>query len=251
MTTLPESFCSVDGCDKPTFARGLCTTHWRISRNEHAPRCRVMGCEKPSEVKGLCRMHDARLRKTGSLDRTPPPEQPGPSGERWRAVEGYKGLYEVSNFGRVKSIGVRPGTRYAPGYILKTTTSKFGYIRVTLSDHGSRIMLMHILVARAFVPNPEEKPQVNHRNGVKGDNRATNLEWMTASENTHHGFTALGRQPLRGARHPMARWTREQVLAIRAEHALGGRTYAEVGAKFGMSEDYVGCIVRRSVWKHV
>ncbi len=72
---------------------------------------------------------------------------------------------------------------------LKPKVNKFGYFMVALN--GSAWKQIHRLVAEAFLPNPENKPQVNHKNGIKGDNRVENLEWATASENVLHRFRVL------------------------------------------------------------
>lgn len=79
---------------------------------------------------------------------------------------------------------------------LKQQTVGGGYKRVQLYNKGkSKYILVHRLVAEAFIPNPKNKPQVNHKNGVRDDNRVENLEWTTAQENIQHSYSVLKRNP--------------------------------------------------------
>lgn len=99
--------------------------------------------------------------------------------EIWKDVEGYEG-YQVSNKGRVKSLNFRHTGKER---ILKSNPDG-GYCLVSLYRNGKRTSKkIHRLVATAFIPNPENKPEVNHINHNKRDNRASNLEWVTSEEN--------------------------------------------------------------------
>jgi hypothetical protein len=118
--------------------------------------------------------------------------------EIWKPVKGYEGLYEVSNLGRVKSLerivyrkSGKPHSRELEK-ILGVTNNH--YQGVTLHNGSGKSCAVHRLVAEHFIPNPDDKPHVNHINGVKHDNRAVNLEWCTPSENERHSFDALGKQ---------------------------------------------------------
>lgn len=122
--------------------------------------------------------------------------------EKWLPVKNYEGLYCVSSLGRIKSLSRiikrKGGDFYKPEKILRCTKSSYGYMVINLSDSNnikSNYKQVHRLVAFAFIPNLENKPQVNHKNGIRYDNRVENLEWCTASENVLHGFRSNGRIP--------------------------------------------------------
>jgi hypothetical protein len=101
--------------------------------------------------------------------------------EIWKDVAGYEGIYLVSNLGRVMRVKNNKSLR-----LIKTRS---GYLRCGLcKDSVQKLYAVHRLVATAFLPNPENKSQVNHINGNKEDNRMENLEWATPSENILHGY---------------------------------------------------------------
>lgn len=122
--------------------------------------------------------------------------------EQWSDIAGYEGYYQVSNLGRVRScdryVKGRWGKTYIHGKLLRpgfgkegiTPTGKVnGYCNVVLHKEGkAKFIEVHRLVAVAFVPNPENLPVVNHKDGVKYHNEASNLEWVTPSENSKHAI---------------------------------------------------------------
>ena len=100
---------------------------------------------------------------------------------------GYEGLYEVSNLGQVKSLPKNKGYAKSKGCILKPFRSKDGYLLVTLSRNNTqKHFQIHRLVALAFIVNKENKPQVDHINRIRDDNRALNLRWVSYSENSNN-----------------------------------------------------------------
>ena len=115
--------------------------------------------------------------------------------EIWKQVPGYTGLYEVSNFGRVRTVegkktySVRHGVRRWKSRVLREKNPKGRDVRVSLwKDKKAKSFLVHRLVAMAFLPNPENKATVNHKDGTPRNNHVTNLEWATYKENNNHAF---------------------------------------------------------------
>jgi len=114
--------------------------------------------------------------------------------EEWKDIEGYEGLYQVSTLGRVRSLPriSCQGHPLKGGY--RKPQNRSGYLSICLHKEGVwSKYLMHRLVATTFIPNPENKPEVNHIDGNKHNNRVENLEWCTKSENLMHASKVLHR----------------------------------------------------------
>lgn len=118
--------------------------------------------------------------------------------EAWEYIDYKKVLLCVSNIGNIKTIDtekkcIRSGIEFTmklKGKLKKRTIDKYGYLYVSFNKCKARV---HRLVAIAFIPNIENKPFVNHINGIKNDNRVENLEWCTSSENNKHAYDILGK----------------------------------------------------------
>jgi hypothetical protein len=107
--------------------------------------------------------------------------------EEWKDIEGYENLYQVSNMGRVKSLGNGKSNK-SKLKIMKTTLNHKGYPMIGLMNNGvKRTFSVHRLVAKAFIPNPDNLPQVNHIDEVKTNNCVENLEWCTNEYNHNYG----------------------------------------------------------------
>lgn len=172
--------------------------------------------------------------------------------ECWKWIEGYKGRYKISNKGRVCSFLL------SRKIILKPVYDTTGYSGVSLSHsgHAKRIHI-HRLVASAFIENPHAKPQVNHRDGIKTNNDAKNLEWVSASENCRHAVS-MGLVPNpashpRGERCGRARMTEEKVREIRSlyRRGSGGLNSIALASRYGITHSAIRYILRRDSWKHV
>lgn len=117
--------------------------------------------------------------------------------EEWKEIEGYEG-HMVSNLGRVKSIDHyikchdvntrKASKRLLRGRIRTLDINRYGYCMVRMKSKG-KYHAVHRLVCMAFIPNPNNCKEINHKNGIKTDNRLENLEWCTASQNQKHAFS--------------------------------------------------------------
>lgn len=161
--------------------------------------------------------------------------------EKWVKIKGFD-CYEVSDCGRVKSL------KFNKERILKPNKRRHGYLAVELNGRSFSI---HRLVLESFVPNTENKTDVNHKNGVKFDNRLENLEWCTHSENAKHSFK-IGNQNNSGSNHPQAILDEDKVKEIRNELANGFRGIGmKLAKKYGVSFYTISKIKKGKIWPNV
>lgn len=173
--------------------------------------------------------------------------------EIWLPVNGFENKYEFSIFGRLRA---RPRkwsskTYSTTGRLLQPFLNHAGYAIATLRvNKKNKKFVVHRLIAHNLIPNPANKPEINHRNGVKNDNHILNLEWATRMENLHHCQTVL-KNHSHGEIHPKAKLTEADVFKIRSLHETGNYTYAEISRMYNMCDCTISNIVRKKIWKHL
>lgn len=176
--------------------------------------------------------------------------------ERWVAVAGFEGLYEVSDHGNVRSLARHVKTNnnkmlFCKGQSLNPWTV-YGYEKVGLnSDGNSRQVHVHRLVAESFVsPERECQTHVNHIDGNKTNNHYSNLEWCTVSENNSHAIdTGLNYQ--KGSANSQSKLNEMQVRIIRRLCEVEYGNAREIGSLFGVTKSLVSHINRRKIWNHI
>ena len=179
--------------------------------------------------------------------------------EIWKDVKGYEGHYQVSSLGRVKSLAriveCRKGVFVnKKEKFLKSTKNRKGYLNLKLCIKkdgvcSEKTIIVHRLVANEFLENPLNKPQVNHKNGIKDDNRVENLEWATGSENVIHSLVNNLKIPQKGSEHGNAKLTEEKVLEIRK---IGrSKTLKELGKIYNVDMSLISLVLLNKIWKHV
>lgn len=161
-----------------------------------------------------------------------------------RDVKGYEGFYSITKDGRIWS-------HWKNGW-MTPRFNKQGYpIAVLNGRRKARYPRIHNLVAQAFIPNPEGKPEINHKNGIKTDNRVGNLEWCTRRENVLHSYRVGLRKAPVGEDCPLATLTEELVLQLRAEYKKKEFGYRKMAEKFGINQVTIRHVILRHCWKHI
>lgn len=173
--------------------------------------------------------------------------------EIWKDIAGYEGLYQVSNLGKVKSLFRRNGGTLIPieHILADKIEKKTGYNRIHLSVSGTaKDFCVHRLVAQAFIDNPHQLEQVNHKDFNRANNCVENLEWMSVRENADYSWRA-GRKA-RGERQGKAKLTSAQVLRMRLlKEITPSLTYAKLAKMFNVEAGHVSRIVNLKFWRHL
>ncbi len=176
------------------------------------------------------------------------------SQEEWKDVSGYEGLYQISNKGRVKSLS--RAVKYPDGSVhifkekmLKPGLSRGYYLVPLMKNKIPSTVSIHRLIAKVFVSNPENKPQVNHKNGVKTDNRIENLEWVTNKENVQHAVDTGLKISVKGQDVGLSKLTDRIVLSIfnmKEECRL-----SEIAHLLNIPPQTVSDIIKGKTWNHI
>ncbi|HTJ53771.1 MAG TPA: NUMOD4 motif-containing HNH endonuclease [Cyclobacteriaceae bacterium] len=178
--------------------------------------------------------------------------------EIWIDIVGYNGNYQISNLGRVKSIGrkvdsinhKKKSTSTVHEKILKS--SKYRYESVFLSKSGiSKMALVHRLIATVFIPNPENKPQVNHKNGNKLDNRIENLEWCNASENSIHAYKNNLTKAVKGELVGSSKLLESEASELLQLHYMYGLNQRKTAKEYNLCQATIRELLIRQTWKHL
>lgn len=182
--------------------------------------------------------------------------------EIWKDIEGYKGLYMISNKGRVISLGrksvFKSKNQYGEFEVERVVSPRIlsasdrqGYKAVVLysKDGEPKPFLVHRLVITAFIPNPQNKPCVNHKDGNPSNNRLSNLEWCTYGENISHAYENNLNSRV-GEKHNLSTLKKEDVLDIR-ERLENGERNMVLADEYDVTRATISDIKSRRSWKHL
>lgn len=177
--------------------------------------------------------------------------------EQWKEIKGNREIYEISNFGNVRTKD-REGARNnrIKGHNLSQHDNSNGYLRCDINIDGkTKSHLVHRLVAENFIPNPDNKPFVNHLDGNKHNNSVYNLEWCTRSENEKHAWKTGLKHDIatKGELHGMHKLNKEDVKYIRDHHIRNGGDMktGELANNFNINPQTITEIVSERIWRSI
>lgn len=159
--------------------------------------------------------------------------------EIWKDIVGYEQYYQISSYGRLKS----KDRVVRKGRIMLAPPNSSGYHHTSLNVKGvKKGVYIHLIVAAHFVDNTLSKPEVNHKDGDKSNNKCNNLEWVTKCENVRHAYHTLRRGHIKLAP--------QDVIAIRESYATGNGV-GIISDATGVSRSNIQAIVTRQSWNHI
>jgi len=158
----------------------------------------------------------------------------------------------IPNFSRYKISS--DGDLYGiNGRKMKLFKTAKGYFRTSLvcDDGKKRTMLIHRLVAMTFIPEVDDKPYINHKDGNKTNNKIDNLEWCTVKENNIHAYKNGLARHFVGEDHGNSKLNNKTVLSIRSTYKKGKISYQSLAEKYGVGKSMIGYIIQNKNWKHI
>ena len=175
--------------------------------------------------------------------------------DAWIRVALRKGYLKVERDGSIfrRKFCSADGQRMSAEFSLVKPLihKKSGRVYFNMTFMGiTKSVLVNRVVAWAFLPNPDNLPQVNHKDGDKGNNALSNLEWSSGSDNEKHAHRT-GLKSGRGSQNANAKLTAAQVIEIRRQHAVDGESIAELVKRYDVSRSTVVNIINRNTWSHL
>lgn len=175
--------------------------------------------------------------------------------EFFKDVIDYEGLYQISNFGNVKSLSRKikssRGFRVMRERILKPATDRKGYLAVSLTKNGkSKTIKVHSIVTLCFLGERKNNHQVNHKDGNKQNNHLSNLEYCTRAENIQHAFDNGLITRKKGEEHFRSKLKNEDILKIR-KMSKSGFSQRQISKLFSVNHNTIGSVLRGETWVHV
>lgn len=183
-----------------------------------------IGCSRPIVVFGGCNMT-----------------------EQWKSIKKTNGLYEISSHGRIRR--ALPGVNATVGQIIKPRANGWGYNSVNLSNgEGRRVQIcIHVLVAELFIGPRPAKHVVNHKDGIKTNNRIDNLEYVTPGGNLKHAY-ATGLRNTKGERHARVKLTEQDVREIRSLYSVQKISIERIAKRYGVASGTIHNITSGRNW---
>lgn len=166
--------------------------------------------------------------------------------EIWKDIPGYEELYQASDLGRIKSFPKHTIVFYK---ILKNNNSN-GYLTVKLCKNKQvKTKKAHRLIGLTFIPNPENKPHINHKRGIKTDNRVTEIEWNTILENNIHAFKLGLKKPKKSIDCNFTKLSEYEIKQIKENK--NNFNQRELGELYNVSQSNISYIVNNKTWKKI